>query len=70
MTALCDVVPVMELVQTIVLAAPAYPSFEREAVSPLMGKLSTTYLKLLDRSVATATREHGVIVCYHCTRRS
>ena len=52
----------LSLLQTLVLASPQSPSFERESIHPIMGKLSTTLLKLLDRAASQAEGNQDVLV--------
>ncbi|KAI9635362.1 uncharacterized protein MKK02DRAFT_44049 [Dioszegia hungarica] len=51
----------LSLLQTLVLASPQSPSFERESIHPIMGKLSTTLLKLLDRAASQAEGNQDVL---------
>ncbi|WVQ74084.1 hypothetical protein IAR50_003668 [Cryptococcus sp. DSM 104548] len=53
--------PYLELLTTIVLTAPHFPSFERQTVHPIMGKLSVSLGKLLERSLNESQPEWDVI---------
>lgn len=37
----------LALLETLILQSPQYPSFEREAIHPIMGKVSVTLTRLL-----------------------
>ncbi|ODN85653.1 hypothetical protein L198_07482 [Cryptococcus wingfieldii CBS 7118] len=60
-SSIASIPPYLELLTTIVLTAPHFPSFERQTVHPLMGKLSVSLGKLLERSLSESQPEWDVI---------
>jgi hypothetical protein len=57
-----DIPASLALLQAIVLASPSYPTFEREAVHPIMGKMSVTLLKVIERLITDPERDYPVLV--------
>ncbi|WVQ84129.1 hypothetical protein IAT38_006276 [Cryptococcus sp. DSM 104549] len=62
--------PYLTLLSTIVLSAPHFPAFERETVHPIMGKLSVSLSKLLDRCLAEPQPEWDVLLVILTTIQS
>ncbi|TYJ56301.1 hypothetical protein B9479_002992 [Cryptococcus floricola] len=60
-SSIASIPPYLELLTTIVLTAPHFPSFERQTVHPIMGKLSVSLGKLLERSLSESQPEWDVI---------
>lgn len=56
--------PHLTLLQTLILASPASPSFEREAIHPIMGKVSTTLLKLVEKAIGQSMGKEDALVSY------
>ncbi|WWD22092.1 hypothetical protein CI109_106581 [Kwoniella shandongensis] len=54
--------PYLSFLSTIVLASSQYPSFEREVIHPLMGKLSVSLLKLIERTLLDSNPEWTVLL--------
>lgn len=57
-----DIPASLALLQAIVLTSPSYPTFEREAVHPIMGKMSVTLLKVIERLITDPERDYPVLV--------
>ncbi|OCF37432.1 hypothetical protein I316_00553 [Kwoniella heveanensis BCC8398] len=54
--------PYLSLLATLVLSASQYPSFEREVVHPIMGKLSVSLGKLFQRNLAENQPDWDVVL--------
>ncbi|OCF58932.1 hypothetical protein L486_03425 [Kwoniella mangroviensis CBS 10435] len=52
----------LTLMRTLVISSSQYPSFEREVIHPIMGKLSVSLGKLLERSISENRPEWDVIL--------
>ncbi|RSH83829.1 hypothetical protein EHS25_005444 [Saitozyma podzolica] len=57
-----DIPASLALLQATVLASPSYPTFEREAVHPIMGKMSVTLLKVIERLITDPERDYPVLL--------
>ena len=54
----------LALLRTIILRSPQYPSFEREVVHPIMGKVAVTLTRAFERVSAEDTRDVATIVSW------
>ncbi|WVQ97946.1 hypothetical protein IAU59_005065 [Kwoniella sp. CBS 9459] len=54
--------PYLNLLTTLVLSASQYPSFEREVIHPIMGKLSVSLGKLFQRNLAESQPDWDVVL--------
>jgi hypothetical protein len=54
--------PPLELLSSLITASAAYPSFEREAIHPIMGKVSVTLSRLLERNLTEGINDWNVFV--------
>nr|XP_019047315.1 hypothetical protein I302_03924 [Kwoniella bestiolae CBS 10118]OCF26245.1 hypothetical protein I302_03924 [Kwoniella bestiolae CBS 10118] len=57
-----NISPYLSLMSTLVVASSQYPSFEREVIHPMMGKLSVSLGKLFERSIADSRPEWDIIL--------
>lgn len=58
----------LDLLATLVLVSPQYPSFERDAVHPITGKLAVQLTKLVERITVEVNLDYSLIVgscCLH-----
>lgn len=54
----------LSLLRGIIARSPQYPSFEREVVHPIMGKVAVTLTKAFERHLAEETRDVTTTVSY------
>ncbi|WVR04541.1 hypothetical protein IAU60_001548 [Kwoniella sp. DSM 27419] len=61
-TPLAQVPVYLSLLTTLVLSASQYPSFEREVIHPIMGKLSVSLGKLFERSLSESQPDWDIVL--------
>jgi hypothetical protein len=45
------------------MVSPQYPSFERDAVHPVTGKLAVSLTKLVERLTTESSPDYSILVC-------
>lgn len=61
-TPLSSIPPYVDLLQSLVDASATFPAFEREAIHPILGKLSLQLVRVLERTTLERVKDWTVIV--------
>jgi len=60
----------LSFLSAIILISSSYPSFERETIHPILGKLSVSLVKLIERCCIEPRTEWIILVSMQAIRKS